>query len=135
MVYKSILKIIIISLILLTFVFACGTGTYTIKDENFAATDAADGEGVLEIRESSDGVKVTAQGDVKFQWHQAGPGFTPWAHGLVHVYVGEVNYAGYTFNSSADDPLHFVVHRDRGFYYKKGAGTVTTPDGDEINLP
>jgi hypothetical protein len=77
---------------------------------------------------------VTARGETQVSMRQSGMP-SAWCHGFRHVWVGEVTHKGYTFKSSPDDPLQFVVDRDRGYYYEKGAGTVTMPDGKAIVLP
>ncbi len=130
MIIKNVLGIIVISLILLCFVNACGTGVYTIKDDNFTASDICDGQGVWVLH--SEG--ATAQGDISVTMLKDGfPNI--WCHGLTHMWVGEATYAGYTFKSSQDDPLYFVVDRQKGYYYIKGSGTVTEPDGKVVTLP
>ena len=64
-----------------------------------------------------------------------GSDFVLWCYGAEHTWIGEATYAGYTFKSSLDDPLKFVVDRNKGYSYEQGAGTVTTPDGDIVTLP
>lgn len=64
-----------------------------------------------------------------------GTDFVLWCYGAKHTWQGEATYAGYTFESSPDDPLQFVVDRDKGYYYKQGTGTVTMPEGEVVTLP
>lgn len=130
---KHIIRLIAISLAIVILASAC-SGTFKIDDENFAASNACDGEGTLEWQMSGGQPKITARGEVQTFMRQSGMP-SAWCHGFRHVMVGEVTHAGYTFTSSADDPLQFVVDRDKGYYYEQGTGTVTTPDGDVVSLP
>lgn len=60
---------------------------------------------------------------------------TPFCYGARHTWVGRLNFGGYTFDSDKDDPLQFMVTRDKGYVYIKGKGTVTMPDGTTVLLP
>jgi hypothetical protein len=55
--------------------------------------------------------------------------------GAKHTWIGELTYKGYTFASSASDPLQFQVVQGRGYVYSRGAGVVTFPDGMQVRLP
>ena len=107
---------------------------FTIKNESFAASNACDGEGVLEFKTENGDLTATARGDIKTFMRQSGLP-SAWCHGFRHVWIGESTYAGYTFNSDPDDPLQFVVDRDKGYYYEQGTGTVTLPNGSVVTLP
>ena len=56
-------------------------------------------------------------------------------YGAKHTWIGVLTYEGYTFASDADDPLQFQVTASQGYVYIKGIGTVTMPDGTQVNLP
>ena len=132
--YNRVSRLLAISLVVLILASACAKGPFTIKDENFAASNVCDGEGVLELRMEGGELTVAARGDIQTFMRQSGfP--SAWCHGLRHVWIGEATHAGYTFESSPDDPLQFVVDRDKGYYYEQGTGTITTPDGEVVTLP
>ena len=58
-----------------------------------------------------------------------------WCYGAKHTWIGNISYAGYTFDSDKEDPLQFRVDKVEGYVYVKGEGTVTMPDGSIIKLP
>ena len=58
-----------------------------------------------------------------------------WCDRAKHTWIGTLAYRGYTFESSADDPLQFQVWKGRGYVYVKGTGRVRTPDHRTIELP
>jgi len=58
-----------------------------------------------------------------------------WGYGVKHTWIGKSVYAGYTFDSDANDPLQFRVDREKGYVYVKGKGVVIEPDGKEVSLP
>jgi hypothetical protein len=58
-----------------------------------------------------------------------------WDDHAKHTWIGTLSYAGYTFESSASDPLQFQVEKNRGYVYLKGTGRVRTPDQKVIDLP
>ena len=128
------LLVVSVTIVLLLILTGCGSGTFTIKDENFQATDICDGTGTYEIFMENGEVHAKTQGDIQTKMLKSGfP--SAWCHGLTHQFVGTVNVFGYTFESDASDPLKFTVDRDKGFYYTSGKGTVTDPDGKVTNLP
>ena len=131
--YIRALRFLVVGLAVIILASAC-TGSFTIEDEDFTASNACDGEGTLEFRMESGELRVTARDDVQTFMRQSGMP-SAWCHDLRHVWIGEATYAGYTFKSSPDDPLQFVVDRDKGYYYEQGTGTVTTPDGEVVTLP
>jgi hypothetical protein len=132
--YNKIPGLLAIGLVVLILASACAKGPFAIKDESFAASDACDGEGVLELRMEGGELKITSRDDMQIFMRQSGLP-SAWCHGLRHVWIGEATHAGYTFESSPDDPLQFVVDRDKGYYYEQGTGTVTTPDREIVTLP
>ncbi|MDH4270717.1 MAG: carboxypeptidase-like regulatory domain-containing protein [Candidatus Aminicenantes bacterium] len=107
---------------------------FVIKNEKFAASDVCAGEGAYELRMEKGNLMVRALEDIRVKMLKDGLP-SPWCHGLTHVFLGQVQYAGYVFNSSSADPLQFVVDRDKGYYYKQGTGEVTTPEGKIVALP
>jgi len=112
----------------------CGSGTFTIRHEEFQATDVCDGTGTLEIYLEGGAARAKAQSDV--QTHMLKDGMPSiWCHGLTHQFVGTVKMAGYTFESDASEPLQFKVDRNRGYYHISGKGTVTDPSGKVTTLP
>ena len=64
-----------------------------------------------------------------------GSSFVLWCYGAVHTWIGEATYEGYTFVSDEDDPLRFIVDKNKGYLYVSGTGSVTLPDGTEVTLP
>jgi tetratricopeptide (TPR) repeat protein len=60
---------------------------------------------------------------------------TPFCYGARHTWVGRLDFGGYIFDSDKDDPLQFMVTRDKGYVYIKGKGTVTMPDRTVVVLP
>lgn len=58
---------------------------------------------------------------------------TIWCYDAKHTWTGTLQYAGYTFASDADNPLQFIIETD-GYHYLQGTGTVTTPDGTQVQL-
>jgi hypothetical protein len=58
-----------------------------------------------------------------------------WGQGSTHTLIGQVRIAGCAFDSDQQDPLQFMVDRDKGDVYLKGRGTVAMPDGRTIRLP
>jgi hypothetical protein len=58
-----------------------------------------------------------------------------YCHKAKHTLIGEVSIFNYLFKSDNDNPLQFVVDKDKGYVYVKGKGTITKPDGKIINLP
>jgi hypothetical protein len=58
-----------------------------------------------------------------------------WGYGAKHTWIGKSVYAGYTFDSDANDPLQFRIDREKGYVYVKGKGVVIEPDGKEVSLP
>ncbi len=112
----------------------CGSGTFTIKNDDFQATDICDAEGTYEISMNYGEVQVKAQSDIQAQMLKDGfPSI--WCHGLSHQFIGTVSLYGFTFNSDASEPLKFMVDRKKGYYYISGKGTVTDPDGKVTTLP
>ena len=120
-----------VTLIVVILAGAC-TGPFTIED--FSASNACDGQGTIEFRMEGGQLMATARDDVQTFMRQAGMP-SVWCHGLRHVWIGEATLEGYTFDSSPDDPLQFVVDRGKGYYYDQGTGTVTAPDGEVTTLP
>lgn len=57
-----------------------------------------------------------------------------WSPGARHTIKGRLVLLGYTFDSSATDPLVFRVVRGRGYVYEKGRGSVLTPSGQRVLL-
>lgn len=62
-------------------------------------------------------------------------GFTVWCYGAKHTWMGSLVYDGYTFISDNNNPLQFMIEKDRGYVYLKGSGSVTYPDGKVIEFP
>jgi hypothetical protein len=58
-----------------------------------------------------------------------------WCYGAKHTWLGCNSYAGYTFDSDADNPLQFMIDRGEGYLHIRGKGTVTQPDGEVVSLP
>jgi len=131
--YSKGLRLLIVSLMVIVLASAC-TGPLTIKDENFTASNVCDGEGTLELRMEGGELLMTARDELQIFMLQSGMP-SSWCHGLRHIWIGEATYAGHTFKSSLDDPLQFVVDREKGYYYEQGTGTITMPEGEVVTLP
>jgi hypothetical protein len=58
-----------------------------------------------------------------------------YCHKARHTLIGEVIIFNYLFKSDKDDPLQFVVDKEKGYVYVNGKGTITKPDGKIIKLP
>jgi hypothetical protein len=58
-----------------------------------------------------------------------------YCHKARHTLIGKVIIFAYVFDSEKDDPLQFIVDKDKGYVYVKGKGTITNPDGKAIKLP
>lgn len=129
--YGRVSSLFAVTLIVVILASGC-TGSFTIED--LSASSACDGEGTIELRMEDGQLRATARDDVQTFMRQSGmPSI--WCHGLRHVWIGEATLEGYTFDSSTDDHLQFVVDRDKGYHYEQGTGSVTTPDGEVIALP
>jgi len=129
-----ILRLLLIGLITFFLANACTRAPFTIEDEKFVASDICDAEGKFKMVMHRG--KLASQALTGIKVHMIKDGLpSPWCHGVKHVWVGKATHGGYTFQSSADDPLQFVVDRNKGYYYEKGKGTVTTPNGKVIQFP
>lgn len=132
--FKRALTMLVCGMISLTGCASKKGSPFVIKNEKFAASEACAGEGVFDLYMEKGKLVVRAREDIKVKMIKDGlPSL--WCHGLTHVFLGKVHHAGYTFNSDSADPLQFVVDRDKGYYYKQGAGEVTTPEGKIVALP
>ena len=58
-----------------------------------------------------------------------------YCHKARHTLIGKVIIFDYVFDSEKNDPLQFVVDKDKGHVYVKGKGTITKPDGKILKLP
>jgi len=119
--------------ILLLTLSAC-TGTFTIKDDQFSASNVCDGEGVLIFQTVNGEIQVQAAEDLTTFMRQAGMP-NAWCHGYTHTWEGKSTFGGFTFDSEPGSPLSFTVDRDKGYLYLSGSGEVTKPDGEVIELP
>jgi len=115
------------------FTCACG-GPLTIKDKKFKASNACDGEGEIEFFMQNGELVAKARSNLQTYMKKIGL-FSAWCHGIKQIWKSKATYAGYTFDSSIDEPLQFKVDRNKGYCYLKGKGTVTTPVGKVIKLP
>jgi len=130
---KKLLRIILFTIVVAN-LSSCGSGTFTINNEDFQATDICDGEGTFEIYMNKGDVQVKAQNDI--QTHMLKDGFPSiWCHGLTHQFIGTVSLYGFTFVSDPGEPLKFLVDRKKGYYYISGKGTITDTDGKLTTLP
>jgi hypothetical protein len=112
----------------------CDSGTFTIKSDKFKASDICDGTGTYVIYMNNNDVCVKTPGKILAFMRKSGfP--SSWCHGFVHQFEGVVKRSGYTFESDANDPLKFMVDRNKGYYYISGNGIVTDPDGKVTTLP
>ncbi len=57
-----------------------------------------------------------------------------WNDGAVHTLIGNITIKGYKFSSDTNNPLVFEMVWSKGYVYKHGKGTVTTPKDTTIYL-
>ena len=129
---KQIIKVLclVLSIIVYSVLLGFAQEPFTINDNNFLAnykgpcgTDAQ----IKSVNENSFGVG----GQVSIKDGQ----FTLWCYDAKHTWIGKLRYAGYTFDSDKNNPLQFVIDKDKGYLYVKGKGTVTLPSGKIIKFP
>ena len=77
---------ILATIVLLLAMTGCGSGTFTIKDENFRATDICDGTGTYEISMGNGDVHAKTQGSIQTKMLKSGLP-SAWCHGLTHQFV------------------------------------------------
>ena len=131
----NLLKALLISLIITSVISACGE-PFTIKDKKFKADDVCDAIEEVKIELKMENNKLVMKPLTEFHVYMRKTGMpSAWCHGIKNIWKGKTSYAGYTFDSSKDDPLQFKVDRNKGYYYLKGERTVTRPDGKVIKLP
>jgi len=105
--------------------------TFVITDKAFSPEDCQSNT-VLEINDvKGESFSITVkQGNLAIR----GGRMTIWCRGIEHIWIGKLSYASHTFDSTADDPLRFLLV-EGGYQYVGGAGTVTLPDGTRVTLP
>jgi hypothetical protein len=57
-----------------------------------------------------------------------------WCNGIEHTWIGEITYNSYTISSASDNPLVFSPNLEKGYLHIGGSGTVTMPDGIQVEL-
>ncbi|NJD66395.1 MAG: sel1 repeat family protein [Chloroflexi bacterium] len=96
-----------------------------------------------EVRDTAVFVFTPAQGGFNVsppggQMEMAGGSYCIWPHGAVHQWVGSNDAVQGVIRSIRSDgtmPLRFRVHRDSGYVYVSGKGTLTTTSGEVVELP
>jgi major membrane immunogen (membrane-anchored lipoprotein) len=106
-------------------------GSYAIEDRAFEPVVEGDCGCDIEILSVDGESFVLVKGTLSI----VGGEVTLWCYGAKHTWVGCISYAGYTFDSDADNPLQFMVDREKGYLHIRGKGTVTQPDGEVVSLP
>jgi hypothetical protein len=122
-------KLILMGLFAFLAIMLTSCGPFKIDD--FYISTGCKGEGTLQIQSTNDNIKTW--GTVQLSGNDMR--YMAWCDGLVHEWKGTSTLKGYTIVSDPNDPLQFVLDLDEGYYYKKGTGSITTPDGKEIQLP
>ncbi|MBN2545518.1 MAG: hypothetical protein JXB50_06960 [Spirochaetes bacterium] len=129
------LRLIIILASALFLMISCAekTDTLLIKEEKFNIKTTCEGRGIFYI--SMKNKKLTINALDKILYSMDDPSnMTLWCHGSIHQWQGKVKYGYYTFISSKNDPLQFIVDKNIGYYYIKGTGKVITPEGKKLKL-
>ena len=101
---------------------------FAIRDEELAEDKF---DCTVDIKISEEGGMLWIEG--KWEVHDFKDVF--WCYGAKHTWIGKVTYKGYTFVSDNNDPLQFMVTKDRGYVHVKGKGSVTLPGGSVVTLP
>ena len=107
---------------------------YTITDKAFRAVQEVDCVTDVQIIEVNDNqflLKAGEGGGLQIIMGE----MVLWGYGAKHTWIGKLVYAGYTFDSDANDPLQFMVDKEKGYIYVKGKGVVIEPDGKKVSLP
>lgn len=113
---------------------------FAIPDENFIDRSIPDGiASHVKLRADGRALTVTLEGNLALRVWEASPfqlKETTFAHGSTHIWMGTGNRIfGYVLDSDPNDPLVFQVDRQKGYFYVKGAGSVTMPNGTIVRLP
>ncbi len=101
-----------------------------LTDEAFVADIQETCETDVPILGFEDGVFSLGDGSISFRSGQ----LALWCYGAKHQWIGEIEYAGYIFASSEDDPVQFQVIQDLGYQFTGGIGRLTYPDGTQVEL-
>lgn len=105
-----------------------------IIPDDFKASEVCDGHGQVEILMDNDTVQATTRPGLSTKMIKNGMP-SAWCHGLQHIFIGKVELNKYIFESDLNNPLQFVIDRQKGYVHQKGKGTVTAPDGSITKLP
>jgi len=103
---------------------------FAIKDNNFLADHKKPCKTDVQIK-SVKGTSFGVSGKLSVINGQT----TFWCYGARHTWIGKLTYADFTFDSDKDNPLQFVIDKDKGYLYVKGQGTITFPNGKIRKLP
>lgn len=57
-----------------------------------------------------------------------------WCYGAKHKWIGKIVYADYVFESDENDPMQFEIVKDVGYRFIGGVGSITYPDGKQVEL-
>jgi hypothetical protein len=129
--FNSLIIIFLFSII----ITSCGqvSDHMLITDEKFTVRNNCDARGVMELFTKDGKMYWKDQKKMVYIYDENGD-LSLWCNGMIHIFIGKVNYGFYTFISSKDDPLQFLVDRNVGYHYISGKGKVVTPEGKVIIL-
>ena len=101
--------------------------------EKFQVKKICDARGVMIFSWKDNKLYWRDKNSVHWEYEETGT-TSFFCHGMIHVWEGKVKYGFYTFISSKNDPLQFIVDKNVGYYYIGGTGKVITPEGRAIKL-
>ncbi len=103
---------------------------FVLEDEAFEADVTQPCDTEVLIQDYDDSVFSYGLGKVSMIDGQ----FAFWCYGARHTWIGTIEYEDYTFTSDENDPMQFMVVEDIGYNFIGGVGTVTYPDGSQVDL-
>ncbi|MFH1097480.1 MAG: hypothetical protein V1749_08285 [Candidatus Desantisbacteria bacterium] len=109
---------------------------FVIRDKRFTESfipDAKPSNVAIKITTEEGGYTIGGEDEYTMAMYMGK--WTIWGNGSKHTWIGKNTYKGFTFDSDKNDPLQFMVDKDKGYVYVKGKGVVTTHEGKTIGLP
>jgi len=121
---------LVLGIIVYNNLLGCAKEPFAIKDNNFGAKYEEPCETDIQII-SVKGNSFRGRGELSIKNGKT----IFWCYGAKHTWIGKLTYAYYTFDSDKNNPLQFVIDKDKGYLYVKGQGTITFPNGKIRKLP